>query len=67
MMPLLASLSKATPAAGRTNPLLALGVAVLFTVIYLSVRRTGEVSARSSRERFLSFASGFLPVLSHFE
>jgi hypothetical protein len=56
---LLAFLPETTPAEGGTNALLALGVAVLFAVIYLSVRRAGDVSARSSRERFLSVASGF--------
>jgi hypothetical protein len=58
MTTLLAFLPATTPAAGGTNAPLALGVAVLFAVIYLSVRRARDVSAGSSRERFLSFASG---------
>ena len=58
MTTLLAFLPETTPAAGGTNALLALGVAVLFAVIFLSVRRAADVSARSSRERLFSFASG---------
>jgi hypothetical protein len=58
MTTLLAFLPATTPAAGGTNAPLALGVAVLFAVIYLSVRQSGDASARRGRERFLSFASG---------